>query len=311
MSTFYRRLPKFEYLQPRTLAQALSLLAEHGGSARVMAGGTDLIPQLKKREIPVPRYVIDLKRIKGLDSLTFTAQEGLKIGALTTIAAIENSSRVRADFYPLYQAAASMASPQVRNRGTFAGNICSAVPSADSAPALLALDGWVRLASAGGERRVALDLFFEGPRKTVVAEDEVLVEIVVPQMPRGSRGTYLKLSPRHSMDLATVGVAVVATCEDGVVRDIRIALGAVAPTPVRAPIAEAMLRGKKATQELLDEASHNAVSQCDPIDDHRASREYRCDMVYAMTRRALRQVLLEGGNECGSNLNTERKKDEP
>jgi carbon-monoxide dehydrogenase medium subunit len=296
MSTFYRRLPKFEYLQPRSLTRALSLLAEHGGSARVMAGGTDLIPQLKKREIRAPGYVIDLKRIKGLDSLTCTAKEGLEIGALTTIAAIENSSRVRADFYPLYQAAASMASPQVRNRGTFAGNICSAVPSADSAPALLALDGWVRLASTRGERRVALDLFFEGPRKTVVAEDELLVGIVVPEMARGSRGTYLKLSPRHSMDLATVGVAAVATCENGVCGDIRIALGAVAPTPVRAPIAEAMLRGRKITPGLIDEAANNAVSQCDPIDDHRASREYRCDMIYAMTRRALRQVLLQEGS---------------
>ena len=297
MSTFYRRLPKFEYMRPKSLAQALSLLAEHGGSAKVMAGGTDLIPQLKKREIEAPRYVIDLKGIKGLDSIEATAKEGLKIGTLTTIAAIENSSTVRTGFFPLYEAAASMASPQVRNRGTFAGNICSAVPSADSAPALLALDAWVRLASTRGERKVALDAFFEGPRKTVVAEDELLVGIVVPGMRRGSRGTYLKLSPRHSMDLAVVGVAVVATCEDGVCREIRIALGAVAPTPVRAPVAEAMLRGRKVTPELIDEAANNAISQCSPIDDHRASREYRCDMVYAMTRRALRQVLLQEGDD--------------
>jgi carbon-monoxide dehydrogenase medium subunit len=297
MSTFYRRLPKFEYVRPGSLALALSFLAEHRGSAKVMAGGTDLIPQLKKREIEAPRYVIDLKGIKGLDSLSATAKKGLEIGSLTTIAAIENSSMVRTGFFPLYEAAASMASPQVRNRGTFAGNICSAVPSADSAPALLALDAWVRLASARGERKVALDAFFEGPRRTVIAQDELLVGIVVPEMRTRSRGTYLKLSPRHSMDLAVVGVAVVATCADGVCREVRIALGAVAPTPVRAPVAEAMLRGRKITPELIDEAANNAISQCSPIDDHRASSEYRCDMVYAMTRRALRQVLLQEGDE--------------
>jgi CO/xanthine dehydrogenase FAD-binding subunit len=215
----------------------------------------------------------------------------LRIGALATISAIAGSALVRDHFPVLVQAASSMASPQVRNMGTFAGNICNAVPSADSAPGLLACEAEVRVRGAKGERTVAIDRFFTGPRKTVLAEDEIVVEISVPRPPAGSKGVYLKLSPRHSMDLAVVGVAAMGRVEGGVCEEIKIGLGAVAPTPVRAPMAEAMLKGKRITPELIDEAARHTITQCSPIDDHRASMEYRCDMVYVMARRALTQVL--------------------
>ncbi len=294
--TFYRRLPQFDYLKPRTIEETIALLVKHGEKAQVIAGGTDLIPWLKKREKTAGNCVIDLKGLRELEGFTCSEERGLTIGALTTAAAIEVSAQVRALFPVLAQAAASMASPQVRNRATFVGNICSAVPSADSAPALLALNAQVRLRGAGGERLVPLDKFFTGPRQTVVGREEIVTAIEVPKMPAGSKGVYLKLSPRHSMDLAVVGVSVVAACDKGVCKEIRIALGAVAPTPVRAPMAESILHGQKITSGLIDEAANNAITQCSPIDDHRASREYRCDMVYVMTRRALRQVLL-GGDE--------------
>jgi CO/xanthine dehydrogenase FAD-binding subunit len=291
MAIFYRRLPRFDYIVPKTLDEALKALNEHKGSAKLLAGGTDLVPQLKKRELKTPGYVIDLKGISGLDGISYDA-EGLQIGPLATISSIAQSPEVQERYPMLVQAALGMASPQVRNRGTFAGNICNAVPSADSAPSLLALNATIMIKSIRGERTISIDQFFTGPRKTMLAADEMLVGITVPKPLPASRGVYLKLSPRHSMDLAIVGVAAVGISENGVCKDIRIALGAVAPTPIRAPMAEAILQGKPITSVLINEAAKNAITQCSPIDDHRASQEYRCDMVYVLTKRALNQILL-------------------
>ena len=293
MAVFYRRLPRFEYFLPKTIMEALSVLKKHKGSAKVFAGGTDLIPLLKRREIPTPKSVIDLKGIFGLDKLTYDESSGLSIGHLTTISALTRSQVIMQRFPSLFQAASSIGSPQVRNRGTFAGNICTAVPSADSAPALLTLDATITIRDLNGERVVPIDQFFTGPRMTVLKPDEILVEISVPNPVPGSRGVYLKLSPRHSMDLAIVGVAVLGVSENGFCKNVKIALGAVAPTPIRAPIAEAILNDQRITSDLIDEAARNAITQCSPIDDHRASQEYRCDMIYAMTRRALNQVFAQ------------------
>lgn len=293
MAVFYRRLPRFEYLLPKTLEEALAALKRQKGSAKVFAGGTDLIPQLKRREIHTPKIVIDLKGISGLDKLAYDENSGLSIGPLTTINALAESQVVMRHFPSLFQAASSIGSPQVRNRGTFAGNICTAVPSADSAPALLTLEAEIKIKESKKERTVSISKFFTGPRTTVLKPDEILVDIFVPKPKAGSRGVYLKLSPRHSMDLAIVGVAVLGSSENGICKDIKIALGAVAPTPIRSPMAEAMLKGQRITPDLIEEAARNAVTQCSPIDDHRASQEYRCDMIYAMTRRALNQVFAQ------------------
>jgi carbon-monoxide dehydrogenase medium subunit len=293
VKVFYRRLSKFEYVRPGSLTDALTFLTENRGRVLILAGGTDLIPQLKKRELANPDYVMDLKAIPGLEAISYDDESGLRIGPLATIAAVGRDPVVEQRFKALSQAALSMASPQVRNRGTIVGNICNAVPSADSAPALLALSASVRIKNSLSERTLALDNFFTGPRRTALADDEIICEITIPKQNPASRGVYLKLSPRHSMDLAVVGVAAVGTVEGGICKDVRIALGAVAPTPVRALASEGALRGQKITSELINEAAKNAVSQCSPIDDHRASREYRCDMVYAMTRRALSQIFAE------------------
>jgi CO/xanthine dehydrogenase FAD-binding subunit len=292
MATFYRRLPRFDYIVPKTLDEALKFLNEHKGSVKLLAGGTDLVPQLKKRELKTPEYVIDLKGIPGLDSISYDA-EGLYIGPLATISSIAQYPAVQEHYPMLVQAALGMASPQVRNRGTFAGNICNAVPSADSAPPLLALGAIVKIKSFNRERTIPIEQFFTGPRKTMLAADEMLVGITVPKPLPESCGVYLKLSPRHSMDLAIVSVAAVGTNKNGVCKDIRIALGAVAPTPICAPMAEAILQGKPITSALINEAAKNAITQCSPIDDHRASQEYRCDMVYVLTKRALNQILFQ------------------
>jgi carbon-monoxide dehydrogenase medium subunit len=293
MAVFFRRLPQFQYLSPRTMDEAIRLLNEHGGTAKVFAGGTDLIPQLKRRAIVVPDFLIDLKTIPGLGALSHDKETGLRIGPLTTISAIAEAPLVRAHFPALAQAASLMASPQIRHRGTFAGNICNAVPSADSAPALLVLGASISLKGPAGERTLPLEQFFLAPHKTLLQEDEVLVSIAVPQPASNTKSLYLKLSPRHSMDLAVVGVAVAGTIDQGVCKKARIALGAVAPTPMRAYTSEAMLRGQRITLQIIEETARHTVTQCSPrIDSHRASPEYRRDMVYAMTRRALAQLFL-------------------
>ena len=291
MATFYRRLPRFDYVVPKTLAEALKALNKHKDAAKLLAGGTDLVPQLKKRELRTPEYIIDLKAIPGLNKISY-GKDGLRIGALATINSIAQSSVIQEHYPILVQTALGMASPQVRNRGTFAGNICNAVPSADSAPSLLALGASVKIKSARTERVVPMDKFFTGPRITALKPNEMLLEIIVPKPIAGSRGVYLKLSPRHSMDLAVVGVGAVGICKNGICKDVKIALGAVAPTPIRAAMAESMLQGKTVTPELITEAAKKAATECRPIDDHRASKEYRCDMVYVLTRRALNQILL-------------------
>jgi carbon-monoxide dehydrogenase medium subunit len=291
MVVFYRRLPKFDYLAPRTIKDALSLLSQYKGRAKVIAGGTDILPKLKRREIKAPEYIIDLKGIAGLDYIKYDEGSGLRLGALATLRAAETSPIIREKFAILFQAVESMASPQVRNKGTIAGNICNAVPSADTAPALLTLEARLKLISQQGERVVNIEEFFTGPNETLVTDEEILQEIQVPNLPLQSRGRYLKLTPRRAMDLAIVGVAVVAIPEDGVCRDIRIALGAVSPTPVRVREAEAIIKGQKLNDEVIERAAQIAAEGCCPISDHRASAEYRTEMVKVLTRRAINQAI--------------------
>ena len=226
-----------------------------------------------------------------MDYIKYDEGSGLSLGALVTIRAVETSAIIREKFNILFQAAESMASPQVRNRGTIAGNICSAVPSADMAPALLTLEVRLKLISQRGERIVSIEGFFTGPSETVIGDDEMLQEFQVPGLPPQSKGIYFKLSPRRSMDLAMVGVALVAVPEDGILKDIRLALGAVSPTPVRVKEAEAIVRGQRLTVDLIEKAADIAAQGCCPISDHRASAEYRTDMVKVLTKRALNQVV--------------------
>ena len=290
MVTFYRRLPRFKYLAPKTIDEALFLLSQYKGRAKVIAGGTDVVPQLKRREIRAPEYIIDLKGISDLDYIKYDEVGGLTLGALATIHAVETSSIIREKFSVLFQAAESMASAQVRNRGTIVGNICNAVPSADTAPALLALEAKLKLLSQKGARMVNIEDFFTAPNKTVLSDEEILQEIQVPNLPPYSKGRYLKLTPRRSMDLAIVGVAVVVILGDGICNDIRIALGAVAPTPIRAKRAEGILRGQKFNSEVMEKAAQIAAEESRPIDDHRASAEYRREMVKVLVKRAIKQA---------------------
>ncbi len=233
--------------------------------------------------------MVDIKSCSSLKEISYDPGQGLRIGALATIQSISQSQPVRR-FYPsLVQAALGMASPQIRNRGTFVGNICSAIPSADSAPPLLTFDAKVHMRGSDGEREVPLNQFFKGSRVTAVRPDEIVTALTLPKpLPRS---VYLKLSPRHSMDLAIVGVAAAADQNHGSWNKIRIALGAVAPIPMRAKKAEELLRERHVTPSLIQEAARAASMECQPIDDYRASAGYRRDMVTVLTQRALEQVL--------------------
>lgn len=293
MVVFHRKLPKFEYLAPKTIDEALSLLSQYQGRAKLIAGGTDIIPKLKRREIKAPEYLIDLKCIPNLDYIKHDEDSGLNLGAQVTIHAVETSPAIRENFSVLAQAAESMASTQVRNRGTIAGNICNAVPSADTAPALLTLEAKLRLVNPEGERTVNIEDFFIRPNETALTDEEILLEIQVPSLPLHSKGRYLKLTPRRSMDLAIASVAVVVIPEDGICKDVRIALGAVSPTPIRVRQAESIIRGRRFSSEIIEKAAEIAADESRPIDDHRASADYRREMVKVLTKRAINQAAFQ------------------
>jgi CO/xanthine dehydrogenase FAD-binding subunit len=292
MVTFYRRLPRFDYVKPKSVEEALSLLDRNDdGKVKVFAGGTDVIPKLKGRLIKVPEVLVDLKGISELHYLAYEGGRGLRIGALATIFEVAHAPVVKERFPVLSQAANAIASTQVQNRGTIVGNICNAVPSADSAPALLCLGAKVVCGSRGGEREVDIEEFFRGPNKTVLGTGEMVKEIRVPKMPEGSKGVYMKLSPRSKMDLAVVGVGVMVVRKGGLFEDVKIGLGAVAPTPVRAKKSEGVLVGAKVSDEVIERAAKVASEESQPIDDHRASAEYRRMMVEVLVRRAIHQCL--------------------
>ena len=292
MVTFFRRMPKFDYIKPKSIDEVIDLLAEGGnGKCRVYAGGTDLIPKLKERVLNAPETLVDLKGIPGLDYIDHDDQGGMRIGALATVRSVATSLIVKERYPLLSQAAGSIASIQVQNRGTIVGNICNAVPSADSAPALLCLGARLLCVGKKGERRIEVEEFFKGPGETILDSDELLKEIHLPPVAENSRGVYIKLSPRSKMDLAVVGVAAVAGTEEGLVKDVKIGLGAVAPTPMRARGAEGILEGERVNDEVIKKAAQKASEESKPIDDHRASAEYRKMMVEVLVERALRQAL--------------------
>ena len=284
------RLSKFEYLAPNTVEEAFTMMAENKAEASVMAGGTDLLNKMRDRVV-TPSCIIGLRNISGLNYIEFDENSGLKIGALATLDDVSNTAIVQEKYPMLSEAIELMASPAVRNLGTVAGNICNAVPSADTAPPLLVLDASVKLASPAGERIVPLAEFFTGPTQTVIKGDELLIEIQVPAPATASGSVYKKHTIRKALDLAMIGVAAAVTVDSGVCKDIKIGLGAVAPTPLRAVKAEAILTGKILTDDLIQEAADAAAQEASPITDHRATAEYRREMVMVLTKRAVKEAF--------------------
>jgi len=284
-------LPHFEYVAPRTLDEACSLLAEHPKEALALAGGTDLLVKMKQRRI-VPRYVVNLKAISGIDYITYDENNGLRIGALATIQSLKNSITVRRHCKILAQAAGVESSVQIRNVATLGGNIANASPAADAPLALIALGASVVLTRASGQREVLLENFFVGPGESVLQPGEIISEIRVPPLLARTGGAYLKHAMRRT-DIAIVSVAVVVRLGEEVWDDAKIALGSVAPTAFRAKRAEQLLTGKRITDELAGEAARAAMEESRPIDDIRGYAEYRVKTVFDITRQAIIEATQE------------------
>jgi carbon-monoxide dehydrogenase medium subunit len=284
---------RFELALPRGLDEAVRVLSDRGPEARLLAGGTDLLPQMKAGLLK-PAWVIDLSGVARLRTLQPEAA-GLRVGAAVVARVLERDATVRTAYTSLAESAALVGSVQVRNLATLGGNLCNAAPSADMAPPLLALDAEVVVAGSRGERRMPVAELFTGVRQTVLAADEVLVEVVVPAPGPRSGGHYLRHTPRRELDIAVAGVAAQLTLSNGVCSKARIALAAVAPVPLRARPAEQALEGQPVTPEAIERAAELAVDVARPISDQRGSADYRRHLVRVLTRRTLRTALERAG----------------
>ena len=268
----------FTLLTATDAQHAVALLAEHGPSVRMLAGGTDLLVELKSAP-HTPQAVLDLSRAADLKEIKLS-EEGLRIGALATFSEIMRSPLVREHCPVLAKAAHSIGAVQTRNLGTLGGNLANAVPSMDGGPPLMALEALVTVAGPRGRARHALEDFFVAPRKTRLAPGELLVDILIPARNLGKRCEFLKFGLRKGQALALVNVAVS-------LRPARIALGAVAPTVMRARQAEAYLEASQINEEARSEAGRIAAGEARPISDFRASAAYRRELVAVLVRRAL------------------------
>ncbi len=284
---------RFELALPRSIDEALRILSERGSEAKLLAGGTDLLPQLKNGLLK-PACVVDLSGVERIRTLKSDAG-GLHVGAAVTARTLERDATTQKTYTSLAESGALVGSVQVRNLATLGGNLCNAAPSADMAPPLLALDAEAVIVGPKGERRVPLTDFFTGVRRTVLAADEILLEIVVPAPGPRSGGHYLRHTPRRELDIAVVGVASQLTLSNGVCSKARIALAAVAPVPLRARAAEQALEGKPVTPEAIERAAELALGVAKPISDQRGSADYRRHLVRVLTRRTLRTALTRAG----------------
>lgn len=277
----------FDYVAAKDSKHAVALLAEHGARAKILAGGTDLLVELKDTQRP-PGIVVDISRAADLKGIALTP-DGLRIGALVTHGEIMRSALIREHCPVLIEAAHSIGAVQTRNLGTLGGNLMTCVPSMDSGPALIALEAQVAVSGSEGQQRMPLSLLFVGPRKTSLAAGQLLAEIVIPQANLGKPAAFLKFGLRKGQALALVNAA--ASFWAGRERTTfiapRIALGAVAPTVIRAPKAEAFLAGLAITPQAMDEAGRIAATEAKPIGDFRASADYRRDLIAVLVRRAL------------------------
>lgn len=275
---------KFEYLKPDSIKETISILSQYGGKAQILNGGTDLIVGMRDKIIQ-PEYVIDIKAMSQLNKITYNELNGLDIGATVTLNKISDSKIVQNHYPILSEACKTVGSYQVRNRATLVGNICNASPAADTTPPLLVLEAKVNIVGPDGEKTILLNQFFVGVKKNILKKGEIVTSVTVPPIKDEWTGVYLKQGRRKDVDLATVGVAVVCIRDE-----IRIALGAVAPTPIRAFKTEELLRGKTIDESILEKAGKSALTEVSPISDVRSSKEYREEIIKVLVRRAILQV---------------------
>jgi xanthine dehydrogenase iron-sulfur cluster and FAD-binding subunit A len=278
------------YINATSTAEALNVLAENRERARIVAGATDLILELERGVRKGIDTLIDVTRIPDLDTITLDEDDVIHLGPLVTHNHCAASKLIRERAYPLARAAWEVGAPQIRNRGTVAGNLITASPANDTITPLVALGASVILASTRGERKVALQDFYTGVRRNVMQPDEMLVDISFPAISKDGRGTFIKMALRRAQAISLVNVALVLTLKWGTVQTASITLGAVAPTIIHAPEAEEYLRGKKMTDEVIAKAAELAMNASRPIDDVRGSAAYRREIVRVITARGLKAL---------------------
>jgi len=282
-------LPRFEYLEPTTVEEALSMLSKYGEGAKVLAGGTDLLVSLKLRA-EKPDYLVDITNIPNLDYVKYTGNKGLRIGTLTTLRAIEKSDVIHKRYPVLSEAAKEMGTVQVRNVATIGGNLCNASPAADMAPPLLVIDAKVKIVNLRSSKTVPVEKFFRGPGLTILRRGEMLTEILADDLPQGTRTAFLKVG-RSRVDVSKVSVAVAIRLAKTTCKAVRIALGAVASSPIRARKAEKVLEGKELKEETINRAAQMAASEAKPISDIRSTAIYRKNVTEILVKRALNKAL--------------------
>ena len=287
-----------EYQIASTVEEVLDVLAQRPGGTRVVAGATDLLLELERGVRTGIEKLVDITRIAGLDRITLDRDERVHLGPLVTHNDCAASELIREHGFPLARAAWEVGAPQIRNRGTVAGNLITASPANDTITPLVALDAEVMLRSNRGERTVGLADFYQGVRKTQLQPDEILVDISFRAMRSTEVGTFVKLALRRAQAISVVNAALKLDIKEGIVQDAAIALGAVAPTIIRIPEAELSLRGKPLNQASIDRAASLSAQAARPIDDIRASAAYRREMVRVCVRRGL-EALARGTEREG------------
>ncbi|EGO63450.1 FAD binding domain-containing protein [Acetonema longum] len=281
-------LSRFDYVKPQTLEEALAYLAENAGT-KILAGGTDLMVMLR-RNAQMPEHILDIKSIPETRRLDYKPQEGLFIGASINVNEVAGAAMTREKYPALAQAANALASYQIRNRATLVGNICNASPGADLSGPLLVYDAKVHVANSQGQQTVAIHEFFTGVKKTVLQPVDIVIGVSLPDVDAAD-AVFLKQARIRGHDLGIVGVAARLTAA----KEFRIAMSAVAPTPIRLTRMEEQLKDRPLTPELAAWAGEEAAKSIRPISDVRSSAEYRRHIAGVLVKRALSQLLAAGG----------------
>jgi carbon-monoxide dehydrogenase medium subunit len=278
----HRVLQPFEFFEPTTVEKVVELV--DGRKSMVLAGGVDLILKMRRRDL-LPEKVVSLQKVPGLDYIDENGS-GLKFGALTTLRQIEQAQIVKQKFPLLNEAISKIVSVQTKTMGTAVGNLCVATPASDVAPPLYAMGAKIKITGKTSKRELPIEDFFVALGQTALKPHEIVTEIVIPALSSGSGTAFLKLS-KTAEDIAKVNVAVMVTLADGKCHDAKIAVGSVAPTPIRAVKAEAVMKGEDMDKGVIGEAAEAAAEAASPISDVRSTAEYRKEMVRVLVRDAL------------------------
>lgn len=287
-----------EYINATSTEQAVRMLAEKGTNARIVAGATDLILELERGVRTGIETLIDITRIPGIDRITMDEDGVIHLGPLVTHNHVAASKLLREKAYPLARASWEVGAPQIRNRGTVAGNLITGSPANDTITPLMALNAWLTLQSARGERKVKLQDFYTGVRKTVLAADEMLVDIAFKGLDATQHGTFVKVALRRAQAISVINLSIILTLDSVTIKQAVITLGAVAPKIIHATEAEAYLNGKTLTDEVIAKAAELTRDASKPIDDIRSSADYRREMVKVFTARGLKS-LRDGQEQAG------------